>query len=103
MSEVTLTPYEFIITLDNDPAEIFNGVPVGLQIKNPHGVTMYDVPTLSMIKLLANKINNLKPRKKMPSDEEIEKKVRDLMLNTKTEQKLSFYMEIYRSAWNDSQ
>ena len=98
-----LNPYEFIITIDGDVEDVLKGGTAQLQLTNPHKTGEYHVPTLSYLKLIVSKLNLLKPKKKLPSDAEIRKKVRDLIFETSSETKVGLMMEIYKKAWEEAQ
>ena len=107
-----LKPHEFIISLDNDAEAVFKeGQAVNLQIKNPHPAGEYDVPSLSLIKVLIGKLKDLKPRKPMPSDLVIRQAVHALKLEAMKVGDTGAVMradydvsvEIYKKAWRDSQ
>lgn len=108
---VDLKPYEFVISLDNDAEAVFKeGKSVNLQIKNPHPAGEYDVSALSLIKVLVNKMKDLKPRKPMPSDLEIRQAVHALKLEAMkvgdtgaVRADYDVSVEIYKKAWRDSQ
>ncbi len=103
MTATELSPYEFIISLDNDAVAIFQeGKSVNVQIKNPHKAGTYDVATLSLLKVLVQKLKDLKPRKKLPSDSEIAKAIHPLKRKA-MEGNIDLATEIYKKAWADSQ
>lgn len=103
LTTVELTAHEFIVSLDNEALEIFkHGKAVNIQLRNPHKVGEYDMPTLSLIKVLMDKLKQLKPRKQMPTDAEIKKTIRQMTFDTSTDTEMGFMLEVYKKAWDDS-
>lgn len=57
MTTTELTNYDFIITVDGDIQEMFQGGdPVEINIRNPHPVGEFDQHTLSYIRAVIKKI-----------------------------------------------
>ncbi len=103
MTNKDLQPIEFLVSLDDDPLEVFKGKQVNIVLTNPHQVGEYHIESFSMLKLLIKRLNELKPAKKQPSDADIEKRVREIMLKTEAPNQIELYKEIYSTAFKAAQ